>query len=712
MPANAVAPAKASSRPSLPPALMAPLRWWRLGKYRDIVIAVAFFLLFDLGVLVLNFYTSFQIGQDAVGINLAGRQRMLSQRSAKALLAYEASQARQEPGLAELEELRGAVKLFDVSLGGFQNGAIVPGGDGKPVALAAAEGLRATDILDKARALWLPYQQLLTPVLAERATPEQLGQAVAYAKANNLKLLGLMNELTTALESVAAERASTLRRVQTGGIALALLNFAFILFKFVRRLRLSDAAVEVANEENREILASVREGLFLITPDHRLGTQMSQSAQQLFGDALKPGADFFAVLLPLVSADDLDAAHSYVDLLFQPHVKESLVQSINPLSEVALTRKNHLGQDVQHHFSFQFNRAMVDGVVRHLLVVVQDVSERVTLSHRLEQDRERARNEFAMLLAAFSTDPATLRQFVQRAEAGLLEVNDWLRSTASAPNEASILRALDNAGRRVHAFKGDASMLGLDSLAEMAHQFESGLQRIRQSGGSASALGDALLGLPSVLENLLNKVGALKNMARNAPATSPTTAGEADSGALNQAMTRLIDQVASDQGKHVQPQVRLGCLHDLEPEPQHLLREITVQLVRNAITHGLGTPAERQAAGKASEGRLDVVLNATPNGGWLLRVRDDGQGISADKVRTRLRELGWYTEAQLANFSERQLVEKIFKPGFSTAPGVSLHAGRGTGLDVVVANVQRLGAHLRLSSTPGEFTEFQVQVAG
>jgi len=55
------------------------------GKYRDIIIAVALFLLFDLGVLILNFYTSFQIAEDAVGINLSGRQRMLSQSSAKAL---------------------------------------------------------------------------------------------------------------------------------------------------------------------------------------------------------------------------------------------------------------------------------------------------------------------------------------------------------------------------------------------------------------------------------------------------------------------------------------------------------------------------------------------------------------------------------------------------------------------------------------------------
>ena len=78
----------------LPGALPATARQrtplgFALGKYREIVIAVAFFLLFDLAVLVLNFYVSFQIGEDAVAINLAGRERMLTQRLSKVLFSWE-----------------------------------------------------------------------------------------------------------------------------------------------------------------------------------------------------------------------------------------------------------------------------------------------------------------------------------------------------------------------------------------------------------------------------------------------------------------------------------------------------------------------------------------------------------------------------------------------------------------------------------------------
>ena len=74
--------------------------------------------------------------------------------------------------------------------------------------------------------------------------------------------------------------------VQTGGILLALLNFAFILFKFLRRLQTSDAAIEAANEENREILTSVREGLFL----HHAGLPARLAAVAVGAHAVRPHA--------------------------------------------------------------------------------------------------------------------------------------------------------------------------------------------------------------------------------------------------------------------------------------------------------------------------------------------------------------------------------------------------------------------------------------
>lgn len=675
------------------------------GKYREIIIAVAFFLLFDLGVLVLNFYTSFQIAEDALGVNLSGRQRMLSQRMTKALLAVDGARTRGLPAEQDLEELKGAVRLFDVSFKGFQQGGTVPGGDGKPVHLRAAEGEKIAAILKQAQDVWTPYQQLLAPVLAGNPSDADMQAVVDYARANNLKLLGLMNELTTALEAVASERASNLRAVQTGGIVLALLNFAFILMKFLRRLRTSDAAIEAANEENREILTSVREGLFLITPDFKLGSQLSQSAHALFGRRLAPGEDFFALLAPLLGEKALADARDYVQLLFAPHVKEALVQGINPLSEVEVAMKNRLGQEVSRHLSFHFNRVQEAGGVRHLLVTVQDISTRIELERKLQSERQRSQKEFAMLLKAIDADPALLRQFVARAEQRLLEVNDLLRSTSSAQGEHAIVKRIDEARRHVHAVKGDAATLGLETIAALAHGFEDELDRIRQGGSAGGDIGNALLALPLPLEDLLGKVASLKSLTG---LQRPALDDGGSPAALKEMLGQLVQQVAADCGKQVQPVVSMGSLSDLEPTAGDLVREIAVQLLRNAVTHGIEAPAARRDAGKTEAGKVwaQLVRGETE---WMLVVRDDGAGLSAARIRRKLLELGWYTAEQLESFDDRQIVSHIFKPGFSTAGGVSVHAGRGVGLDLVQANVQKLGARLMLSSTPGEFTEFKVR---
>lgn len=709
-------PARAAPTAAQPKGVVQPQsnrgqQWFSLGKYREIIVAVALFLLFDLGVLVLNFYTSFQISEDAIGINLAGRQRMLSQRTAKALLALQTARAQEAPIEADLEELRKAVQLFDISLKGFQSGAIVPGGDGKPVALHAAEGAKAAAILQKAQGIWTTYQEHLAPVLAGKSTDIQLSTAVDYARANNLPLLGLMNELTTALEAVASDRANTLRLVQTGGIALALLNFAFILFKFLRRLRSSDAAIEAANEENREILTSVREGLFLLTPDFRLGSQLSKSANLLFGRTLTPGDDFFQLLEPLVTPKVMQDGRDYVELLFSPHIKEALVQNINPLVEVRVLMKNRLGHDEPRFLSFQFNRVLENKTVRHLLVTVQDITARIELEQRLNSERQRSEKEFGMLLKAVEADPVLLGEFVTRTEAQLLEVNDLLRSTSSAQGETAVLATLTAVDRLMHSIKGDAAAMNLDTLASQAHAFETELQRIRHAD-SNSRLGDALLTLPMPLEELLHKVASLKVLT-NTPRTKQAAAADTNATplGLNDTLTRLALQIASRKNVLIAPLVRLGMLKQLEDvQAQDLVHAIVVQLVRNAVVHGIETPAQRVAAHKPPEGRIEAEL-LRDGADWVLTVRDDGAGLDANNVREKLVTLGWYNPPQLASFDDRQVLMHIFKPGFSTAAQLDEDAGRGVGLDLVQTQIQKLGARLMLRSTPGQFTEFIIRFA-
>jgi len=682
-----------------------------LGKYREIIVAVAFFLLFDLAVLVLNFYVSFQIAEDAVSINLAGRQRMLTQRLSKALYASELAVASGPLPPALQDELLLASRLFDNTLQGFRQGAQVTGGDGRSVYLPAAAGPKSADILARAVAVWEPWRRALDPLreVGTSAQPAYVKAAADYARSNNLALLGLMNELTTDLEAAASQRASTLRMVQTGGIVLALLNFIFILFKFLGRLRQSDAAVEQASEETREILSVVREGLFLLTPQMTLGTQISHSAGGMFGRSVQPGDNFLTMLAPLVSAKTLEDARGYMELLFTPHVKEDLVQSINPLTDVELSLVDALGQHRPRFLSLQFSRVLEGREVKHLLVTVQDVTTRVELEKKLEGEQRRAQREFDLLVRAFEADPASLRSFVDRAEASLLEVNDLLRQVDGSSDPKQTRHTVNTIYRHVHAIKGEASMLSLDLLSGTAHEFETLLQSVRES---PSVSGDALLSLPLPLEELLTRLQALKRSVLRERATPPAEAApQAHIDQLSDQLSSLVSRIAGSTTKPARLTARLDELASVPAKMRDSLTQIALQLVRNAAVHGVEDATTRAARGKPAEAQIEVEFERDEADQLQLVVRDDGAGLSAERVRARLLALGWFNEAQLADMSTSQIVAQVFKPGFSTVDKADEHAGRGVGLDIVANEVRRLGARLLVSSRAQLGTTFRIKLA-
>src|SRR5207247_4148051 len=110
-----------------------------------------------------------QISEHALAINLAGRQRMLSQRMTKALLTAERDVERGLPQADALEELKKTLGLFDTTLAGFKVGAMVIGGNDKPVFLAAVTSAEGSEILAKADAIWQPYQALILPLVSDNA---------------------------------------------------------------------------------------------------------------------------------------------------------------------------------------------------------------------------------------------------------------------------------------------------------------------------------------------------------------------------------------------------------------------------------------------------------------------------------------------------------------------------------------------------------------
>ncbi|OGB26360.1 MAG: hypothetical protein A3I66_13530 [Burkholderiales bacterium RIFCSPLOWO2_02_FULL_57_36] len=677
-----------------------------LGKYREIILAVAFFLVFDLAVLVLNFYISFQISEDALAINLAGRQRMLSQRMTKALLTIESDGLRGSPGNDALAELKKTVTLFDTTLIGFQRGETVIGGDEKPAFLPAVTAPAGQETLAKTDAIWRPYKTLLAPLVSGAAyEPEHLDAANRYARDNNLKLLTLMNNLTTQLEQTANAKADTLRKVQTAGILLALLNFAFILLKFIRRLRENDRKVESAQKETAEILSTVKDGLFLLDPHFRIGSQYSKSLPRILGRNIKADEDFRILLSELVPQDTVTLACDYIELLFGNRVKEALMGDLNPLTETEVSVSGVNGNVARRFLTLQFNRVLEAGEITHLLVTVIDVTVQVELERALTVAKQKSKAEMEIMLDLLKVNPMTLEQFLKDAEKALLEVNDHLRSAGQTLNYRNTVNTIF---RKIHTLKGEAASLGLEMFENLAQQFESLLAGLREKGDVS---GDDLLSLPFPLEEFLQRVSMVRNLVTRLAAYHDAFAPAATDDAFAGNLTRLAQRIAQDHGKEVQLVTDLDLLDSIPQKMRNELKDIAVQLLRNAVTHGIEPTIERTGRAKPPSGNIYLALKPTEAGEYELILRDDGRGLNAQKIRAELVRSKRYTEVQLADLDDRQIVMKIFEPGFSTAGQASRDAGHGVGMDVVKSKVEQLGARLRISSREHAFTQFSIHFA-
>lgn len=162
---------------------------------------------------------------------------------------------------------------------------------------------------------------------------------------------------------------------------------------------------------------------------------------------------------------------------------------------------------------------------------------------------------------------------------------------------------------------------------------------------------------------------------------------------------RLVHDVARQCGKQVALETN-GRETELDKALVDALAEPLGHIVRNAIAHGIETPEERRAAGKPESGRLR--LNAFHQGNQMvIEVVDDGRGIDRDLIVRRAVERGLITKDQASSLDTQEIVDFIFEPGFSTAGEVTAISGRGVGMDVVKAAVQKLKGSVTVESAPG-----------
>lgn len=172
--------------------------------------------------------------------------------------------------------------------------------------------------------------------------------------------------------------------------------------------------------------------------------------------------------------------------------------------------------------------------------------------------------------------------------------------------------------------------------------------------------------------------------------------------------TRVVRDLSKTLGKQCQLEIE-GKDVELDKTIIESIGDPLTHLVRNAMDHGLETPEVREKNGKDRTGTVRLAASHQ-EGKVLLAISDDGAGIDAAKIRRKAVEKGLITPEAAATMSERDSIQLIFAPEFSTAEQVTAVSGRGVGMDVVKTNFERLGGSVEVETVIGEGTTITVRL--
>jgi len=269
--------------------------------------------------------------------------------------------------------------------------------------------------------------------------------------------------------------------------------------------------------------------------------------------------------------------------------------------------------------------------------------------------------------------------------------------------------------RRVQHVRGLARELG--RLRQRAREQLAALATAGDDGARASVV-DGFRALEAELAGTVTQISRISGaLLDDTEALRRTTTELQDSltrmrmqavGALFQRLAPPLRAIARAAGRRVRLQVTGGDTEFDRTVAEQIVDPL-IQLLRNAVAHGIEPAADRVARGKPAEGTIAIA--ARQSGGLVvIEVADDGAGIDPHELRQRFVASGRWSRARAEVSSDQDVLRAIFEPGMSTRDSADQLAGRGVGLDAVRAAITRLGGEVRLESTPGKGSTFVLRL--
>ena len=676
-----------------------------LKRYQGMIISIGIFVVLLAGLLIYASNISSEIEEDSIQSYVAaemGNSYGELLENVQLLMLNTHQDPRSPVVQGALKRAKESQDVFSRSLQAMAAGGDYLSIDGRQYLVDAFDKGEKKAMMAEMVKKWKDSKLIVDAYLKKAEDPTAdaalVDAALLSLQNNNARFTEITNFLLADKRAKLEQLSAQLKNVEVFGIVGAVLYLALFLSYFIRKLLTADKLADEAKKETTEIMDTVTTGLFLVDKNLTIGSQYSKQLETLIGQKGVGGKNLLDVLASFINTSDLNTANDFIGQLYNARTKERLIASLNPL----IRQKVNIDEK-ERFLDFNFRRVYHGKDITRVLVNVEDVTDAVLLEQKMEQEREQNDVQLEMLSTILQADRDSLNDFISNTNRHIQSINTVLKSQGE--DNASLHGKVDAIYREVHSMKGESSALKLSGFTNMAENFETNLNRLKQmpklSGENFLGLAvqlEELIRLNHTIEDLLAKIGSNAPIVLKGSEAAPTPRSN------NSRYAMFVADIAKRNHKEA-AFTYSGVESTGSDTVDGVIGEIAIQLLRNAVVHGIETPDVRNKRGKLPVGHVHMSLQEQGDK-FLLTVEDDGNGIDYDAIAQKAVNLGKYTLDEVAKLDKRKLVSLLFSPGFSTTDKSTEDAGRGVGLDIIKDRVVSLKGTVNVTSRPQGYTRF------